>query len=442
MSDGLATSTTAPRVTFGYRHVIVFIVWLLYVVNFLDRMSVLTFLPYIQKDLNLTPVEVGWLGSIFFFGYALAQFSSGFLSDKIGAKKTMNIAIWVFTLVTFLTGFVRSFWQFMILRLGLALGEGHHWSPALRMIANWSPRDEKNRAYGFFATSWAIAPAITPLLVTWVSATFFGGAWKPIFFLMAIPGFVGVWLLARYVSDSPKEMLDKGRLKREEYDLIVASVGEEADIHGKTYSTKMFTTDPMFYMYIVGWFIMLMIFWGMNTWITTFLVKQHNLDLKTMGLFASLPYVVAIIANYLGGWLADKVFKNHPKIVTMIGFLGCVPVLYWMGQVPKGATASLLIALALGGLFINLGWGMMSAYPSLRYPKELVGRSQGIANGIGQFGAFVSPLIAGYLVVTLPDKSYDFGNVFLFWSMAAVIGAIVVGCFNEKPVDHASFEMK
>ena len=119
---------------------------------------ILTFLPYIQKDIQLTAVQIGWLGSIFFFGYSLAQFLAGYLADRIGPKNTMNIAIWVFTLITFITGFVRSFTQFIILRLGLAVGEGQHFAPAMRMIANWFPRDEKGRASGFFSTTWAVLP--------------------------------------------------------------------------------------------------------------------------------------------------------------------------------------------------------------------------------------------------------------------------------------------
>ena len=98
--NGLPNSTDKK---WGYRWTILFVVWLLYIINYFDRISVLVFLPYIQKDLNLTASEVGWLGSIFFFGYAVAQLSSGYLSDKIGPKKTMGIAIWIFTAVTFVT---------------------------------------------------------------------------------------------------------------------------------------------------------------------------------------------------------------------------------------------------------------------------------------------------------------------------------------------------
>ena len=103
----------------------------------------------------------------------------------------------------------------------------------------------------------------------------------------------------------------------------------------------------------------------------------------------------------------------------------------------------LLMGLAVGGFFVNLAWGMMYSFPSWRYPKELVGRAIGVSNGVGQFGAFMSPLIAGYLVVALPDNSYDFGNVFLFWSILAFVGAVAISFLREKSIiESADFEVK
>jgi len=434
--------TAKVKTVWGYRHVILIVIWLLYVINYFDRLSVLTFLPYIQKDLNLSAVEVGWLGSIFFFGYSLAQPLAGYLADKFGPKKTMNVAIWVFTLVTFLTGFVRNFWQFIVLRLGLAVGEGQHFAPSMRMIANWFPREEKGRATGFFSTTWAVAPAIVPIMVTQLAAGFFDGAWRPVFIVLAIPGLLGIWLLRKYVQDSPKAMLDKGYVKKEEYDMITSSVNVEAREHGKTYSSKMYATDIQFYLYTASLFLMLMIWWGMTTWLSTFLVRQHGLNLKTMGLYASLPYFVSSFAMYIGGWMSDKLFGGRPKWVTIISLLGCIPALYFIGHVPTGDTNMLLLWLGIGGFFINLAWGMMYSFPSWRYPKELVGRAVGVSNGVGQFGAFVSPMVAGYLVITNPDKSYDFGNVFIFWSILAFVGTIIVACLKEKLIAVEHIEVK
>jgi len=435
MEKDVKNRESIGRRTWGYRWVILFIVWLLYIINYFDRISVLVFLPYIQEDLGLTPVEVGWLGSIFFFGYAVAQLSSGFLADKIGPKKTMSIAIWVFTAVTFLTGFVKTFWQFIMLRISLALGEGHHYVPAVRTIANWFPRHEKGQANGYFTTAWAFGPAIVPIIVTWLSADMFAGEWRPVFFVLAIPGVLGVLVLNRYMADYPEEVLQKGKMTRQEYELITSSVGEANSLRQGGYTTKIFTSDVQYYLFTLIFFILLMIYWGMTTWISTFLVKQHGMDIKTMGFYAAIPYIIAGIAMWLGGFIADRMFHGRMKFVTIIGFLGCIPVLYFIGQVEKGETGLLLLWLALGGFFVNFPWGAMQAFPSLRYPKEVVGRAMGITNGIGQFGSFVSPLISGYLVVTLPDNSYNFGTVFLFWSALALLAAVAALFLKEGRVD-------
>jgi len=134
--------------------------------------------------------------------------------------------------------------------------------------------------------------------------------------------------------------------------------------------------------------------------------------------------------------MADKWFGGRPKVVTIIGFIGCVPALFFIGHVAKGETALLLLGLAIGGFFVNLAWGIDVLFPiQWRYPKEVVGRAVGVSNGVGQFGAFLSPLIAGYLVITLPDKTYDFGNVFLFWSLIAIVGALAVGFLREQLIE-------
>jgi len=433
---------SARKKIWGYRHKILFVIWLLYVINYLDRISVLTLLPYIGEDLQLSTVQLGWLGSIFFFGYALAQFSAGILSDRIGVKKTMGIAIIIFTVITFLTGLVRNFTQFVILRLGLALGEGHHYTPSIKTIAHWFPTHEKNRANGFFSTTFGISPMLTPMLVTWMAATFFNNNWRPVFFCLAVPGLIGIFLLWKYVYDSPREGFDKGLVSQDELDMIVESIGEDATVTGKRYASTIITTDVKFYLYSIAWFMQLMIYWGMTTWIAFFLVKAHGFNITTMGVMAGAPYLAAIIAQYFGGVAADKFFGGRPRILCLIAYLGCVPVLYLLGQVPQGRTLPLLILLLLGGFFINLNWSVIQAYPSYRYPKEVVGRAMGFANGIGQFGAFLSPLAAGYLVTVREDGSSCFATVFQFWSLIAVVAAVCFYFLKETPIEAGRFEIR
>ncbi len=426
----------AAKKIWGYRYVVLLVVWLLYIINYFDRLSVLTFLPFIQKDLQLTPVEVGQLASVFFFAYALAQVTAGYLADKFGSKKVMNIAIIVFTVVTALTGAVKSFGHFIALRIGLGLGEGHHFAPAVRTINNWFPMGERGRATSFFATSWAVAPAIVPIMVTSIAVYLFDGQWRPVFYMLALPGLLGIWALWYFVSDSPKEMLAKGRLNKDEYEEIGYDSSTADQSGGQTkkkVNYDVFLKDGYFYVYVVALFCQLMVYWGSTTWLTSFLVKQHGMDIKQMGFFASAPYIVAFFAMLLGGWLMDKVF-HRMKPVALIAYLGAIPVLWFLGTVEKGNTGLLLTLLLLSGFFINLNFGSIYAYLQKRYPKEVVGSATGLANGIGQMGSFISPLIAGYLVQVGANGVQNFSQVFMFFALASAVAALSSFLLKEKQI--------
>lgn len=411
---------TAAKKTWGYRHVILGIVWLLYLINYFDRTSVLTFLPLIREDLSLTHEQIGFAASIFFFAYAIAQVSAGYLADKFGSKRVMGIAITVFTLVTFLTGLVRDYTQFILLRLGLGLGEGHHFAPANRTIADWFPKEEKGRATGFFSTTWAVGPAIIPVIITFLAAYF--GSWRPVFYVLAVPGLLGVIILWLYVSDFPEQMLKKGKLSQEEYDYIKAGLVADKGTENKKGGFAIVARDPSFWVYTLALFCSLAVYWGSTTWISSFLYEQHGFNLKTMGLLVALPYAVAFVAMMVGGWLMDKVF-HRAKPVLLISFFASIPILVMVGQVSKGDVPMLLLMLVLIGFFVNLNWGVIYAYPQIRYPKDIVGSAVGLSNGIGQLGAFISPLVAGYLVVKTP-AGIHYTNVFIFFAVAAALAAL------------------
>ena len=422
------TVQSGTKKIWGYRHVILVVLWLVYIINYFDRISVLTFLPLIRADLTLTHEQIGLAASIFFFAYALAQVSAGILADKFGAKRVMSIAIIVFTAVTFVTGLVRSYSQFIIIRLGLGLGEGHHFSPANKTISDWFPKSEKGRATAFFSTTWAFAPAIIPVVITFVAAAM-GGGWREIFYILALPGIFGIAILWYFVSDKPETMLQKGRLSQEEYDYIKAGLVSDESDHVEKLGVRVILKDPNLWLYSLQLFFLLAIYWGSTSWISSFLYEQHGFSLKTMGLLASLPYAVAIISTMLGGTLMDKFF-HRTKPVALVSFLAAIPILMYLGQVPKGETTTLIIMLILNGFFVNMVWGVIYAYPQLRYPKEVVGSAVGLANGIGQLGAFLSPLLAGYLVQkTATGISYD--KVFLMFAGCAACAAVVTCLLKE-----------
>ncbi|WP_425805698.1 MFS transporter [Desulfitobacterium sp. Sab5] len=428
MSIGLKPKT-------GYRWVILFVLWLLYLINYLDRTSVLTLLPVIRTDLHITHEQAGLIASIFFVGYAIAQVLAGMLADRIGAKRVMSIAIIIFTFVTFATGLVRSFSTFVLLRLGLGIGEGCHFAPASRTIADWFPNNEKGRATSLFTTTFQVGPAVIPILATSL-ATFFG-SWRPVFFVLGIPGLIGIFMLWYYVTNTPEEELrNKGRISKEEYDYILSNLNttkSETKKMATTKALKVLFTDISFIAYCLILFFNLAVIWGELVWISSFLYEQHGFSLKAMGFMASVPSLIAIVALVLGGWLMDKVFHGKAKWILAIGFLPCVPIFFLLSSVPKGHIFLLTVALLLMGFFSNIQGGALYTYPQMRFPKQMVGTAIGISNGFGQLGSFLAPFAAGFLVKTSASGAVSYNNVFIMFAGMALIAGVLSLFLSEKP---------
>jgi sugar phosphate permease len=253
------------------------------------------------------------------------------------------------------------------------------------------------------------------------------------FFLLAIPGAVAIWLLVRYVADKPEIMLARGRLSQEEYDFIKAGLVEEDESSEAapkvTYSVLL--KDKYFWLYTLQLFMTLAVYWGSTTWISSFLYEQHGLSLRSMGLMASMPYAVAFFSTILGGWLMDKVF-HRTKPVALISYVCAIPILYYIGQVELGNHTMLIIMLFLTGAFVNMIWGVIYAYPQVRYPKHVVGLAAGLSNGLGQMGAFLSPLVAGFLVYRDEAGVAHYDNVFIMFAVCSLIAALAVCFLDEK----------
>lgn len=414
-----------------YRWTVLIVLWLVYIINYFDRTAVLTFLPLIREELHISAAQAGFATSLFFFAYAIAQFTGGWLADRIGPKKVMYIAICTFTFVTFVTGFIRNYTHFILTRLGLGFFEGHHFSPSHKAVANWFPKEEKGRATSFFSTTWAVGPAIFPVVGTWIAAIY--GSWRPVFYWLAVPGIIGILILWYFVADKPEDMLNKGRISQAEVDYINAGVVSEESTKGSQGGLAFVVRDLHFWLYSIMLFANLAIYWGSTTWISSYLYEQHGFSLKTMGALVSLPYALAFVAMILGGWLTDNVFKNKCRPVLLMSYVVSIPVLFFMGMIPKGNIPMIITLLILMGFFVNLSFGAVYAYPQIRYPKEVVGSAVGLSNGFGQFGSFVAPLIAGLLIKEIGGK-VSYTNVFIFFAVLSLLAAVGAILLSERPL--------
>ena len=111
---------------------IVGLVFVIYVLMFIDRVNISIAAKYIMPEYGLTDVQFGWIFSAFVLGYALVQIPGGWLGDRFGPRRVLTWAIvwWsVFTAVTalagelFLTSLVGVVGSFAVVRVLIGVGE-------------------------------------------------------------------------------------------------------------------------------------------------------------------------------------------------------------------------------------------------------------------------------------------------------------------------------
>ena len=90
--------------------------WVVALLNYVDRQIIFSVFPLLKNDLQLTDVELGLLSTVFLWVYGLVSPFAGYLGDRFGRKRTIVISLVIWTAVTFLTGYSRNFGDLLIAR--------------------------------------------------------------------------------------------------------------------------------------------------------------------------------------------------------------------------------------------------------------------------------------------------------------------------------------
>ncbi len=137
------------RKTMGW--LIVFLLFIVYMLNYMDRSALSITAPLIEKELGFNAAEMGMIFSAFFIGYALFNFIDGWASDKVGPKTVFLIAALLWSVFCGLTGLVTGLWTMLIVRVLFGMAEGPVSAAGNKIINNWISRKESATAIGIFS---------------------------------------------------------------------------------------------------------------------------------------------------------------------------------------------------------------------------------------------------------------------------------------------------
>ncbi|MEO7765805.1 MAG: MFS transporter [Ferruginibacter sp.] len=392
------------------RWVMIGFAFLATVLNYMHRLS-FTYLSADGELRDLIPNEAfGYMATAFLVAYSLSNAFSGLVIDRLGTRLGYSLCMAFWTTAGLFHAFAVTPLQFGICRFMLGLGEAGNWPAALKLTSEWFPSKERSTATGIFNSGSALGAIIVPPLVA-VMATNYG--WKYTFIILAVLGYL--WLAAFWFS-----YYKPGQSAKEEKERVVPAFKLLKSRYVSRLLLAKIFIEPVWYF--------------VTFWIARYLVDVHHWDLKKIGWFAMIPFIMADVGNLAGGYFTQFIIKRGVAIprarrlaLLLSGVFMAVPLL----------VAPLVVTTPMSGLlmFGLSGFGYTSyTANALALTADVVPKSSAasawslacIGNGIG--GAIFQALSGRILKVFSVSKGYvvAYNILFLGFGVFVTIGMIIL----------------
>src|SRR5438132_9965050 len=184
------------------RYCVVAFAIVLAVIQYIDRVCISQAMPEIARDLKLTDAQKGAIFSAFGLAYALFEIPTGWLGDKIGAKKViMRVVLW-WSFFTAATGWAWSYFSMVVARFLFGAGEAGCFPNLTKAFSTWLPKNERTRAQALMWMGARWGGAFTPLLVVIVLAYV---NWRTAFLLFSLLGVTWAVIFWLWFRDNPRD---------------------------------------------------------------------------------------------------------------------------------------------------------------------------------------------------------------------------------------------
>lgn len=208
MNDAASHYTAAERRLLGTRYRTLFLASMFAICccNFADRAVLAVLAQSIKVDLELTDFQLGLAQGLAFAGlYSLLGIPFGRLCERFNRVRVVAIATTIWSLSTVLCGTVQSFWQLLLARSGVGLGEAGFVPGTSSLVADHFPATRRASAMSIVMLGTPVGTFLGALLAGW-AAEFW--TWRTAFYVLGLPGIVAalfIWLVLR---EPPRGLVD------------------------------------------------------------------------------------------------------------------------------------------------------------------------------------------------------------------------------------------
>jgi ACS family D-galactonate transporter-like MFS transporter len=410
-----------PEAPSKRRFLIAMMLFVIVVINYLDRSNLSIVGPQLTRTLNLNPVKLGFVLSGFGWTYAALQIPSGWLVDRVHPRYLYGCILALWSLATLSLGLAAGFAVLLLLRLAVGAFEAPAYPINNRVVTTWFGEDERAGAIAVYTSGQYVGLGFLTPLLTWIDVSF---GWRAVF---AVTGALGltcsvVWFL--FYGDP----LQFRGVNQAEVDHIAAKGGipdlsQRLKVKKKRFAWSDFRIvlgrRKLWGIYI-GQFGINSTQWFFLTWFPTYMVTYRHVSLLRSGLLEAAPFFGAFIGVLMGGFTSDWMLRKGStltsarKLPIILGLLLSSSII-GANYVSNPIYISACLTCAFFGCgFGSITWSLVSATA----PEHLIGLTGGVFNFVGNLPAIMVPLAIGFLI-----KGDDFTRPLIAVSALALLGA-------------------
>lgn len=386
-----ATNATNPayadfKVTNAYRQYVVWSLFIVYVLNFVDRQILSIVIEPIKQEFGLADWQLGLLSGLAFAAfYSTLGVPIARMADSKNRVTIISISILVWSAFTAVTGFAKSFWHLLIARIGVGIGEAGCSPPAYSIISDYFEPKKRATALSIYSMGVYGGGALGFLVGGQVAHVY---GWRAAFFAVGLPGILIAIIVKLTIREPPRGFSEPDAPRQEQppFLQVLSDLWAKKSFRHLSFAAGLHA----------------FVSYGVSSFYSPFFMRTHGMTVAEVGNWLAVVVAVGgLLGTYFGGASCDRLFAKDqdPRWylwVPAITLIAVVPVGQIVYSVSDGQNAMLLLApyIALTAAYLA---------PSIASTHRLVGlRERALASALlllvlNFIGLGLGPMFTGFM---------------------------------------------
>lgn len=377
--------------------------WLMLVLAFIgvficymDRAALSYAIIPIEHDFHLDNSQFGMLLSAFGFGYLVMVPIAGVLVDKVGSRKIWSIGALLWSIATTMIGLCSVFSILITLRFLVGVFESPSLPSLTRVSTNWLSFSERNRALAFGLAAVPLSAVIGAPLSTHLIANY---GWRTMFLFLGAIGILWAicWFILYRNLPADSNMISSQELQYLENEKKLSPKNMHVD---NITSWKFILLNKTFLINNYAFFSFgYLLFFGV-TWLPGYLQQSFHMDIKTVGWFLVIPWLMAAIFIISTGYMCDWIWSKTKSLKkSRANLMGIMVILSALCFIPAIMTNNIHIAMIFMSLALAIGLAPNNCYYAINadLAPDKVGTSLGVMIMFFSCAGILAPLVTGFL---------------------------------------------